>query len=132
MQEVLFQNVDCVHLRVTSPEEGLDFYRDGLALKLLWRTETACGLGTKNGFTEIVLSTEDFLTVDMRVKNVRQALQVFTAVGGKLEGEPFGIDIGECAVVTDPFGNKYCILDDTNGTYDTTEGGLVGGVSKKA
>jgi len=130
-RSALFQDVDCVHLRVTSLEEGLEFYRAKLGLKLLWQTDMACGLGTESGSTEIVLSAEDLVMVDMKVKDVEQALKTFLAAGGKVEDGPFDIDIGKCAVVADPFDNRYCILDDTNGTYDTNEDGSVSGVSKK-
>jgi len=131
VKTALFQDVDCVHLRVTSLEEGLNFYGDKLGLKLLWRTNMACGLGTESGSTEIVLSAEDLVMVDMKVENVEQALETFLAAGGKVEEGPFSIDIGKCAIVVDPFGNRYCILDDSNGTYDTAEDGSVSGVSRK-
>lgn len=127
----LFQDVDCVHLRVPSLEKGILFYRDKLGLKLLWRTDAACGLGTECGSTEIVLSTEDLVTVDMKVEKLDEALKKITMAGGKVEDGPFDIDIGKCAVVADPFGNRYCILDSRNGTYDTNDDGSVSGVSKK-
>lgn len=126
----MFEDVDCIHLCVSNLEEGLKFYRDSLGLKLLWRTDTACGLGTQKGSTEILLSAKDFVKVDLRVKNVETALGSFVQAGGKLEDGPFDIDIGKCAVVTDPWGNKYCLLDTSNGTYDTATDGKVKGISK--
>ncbi len=127
----LFENIDCIHLRVPSLQASLDFYRDALGLKLLWQTATACGLGMKADITEIVLSTEDNLMVDIRVDDVEKALPTFLEAGGKLEDGPFDIDIGKCAVVTDPWGNQYCLLDTTKGTYDTNLDGTVSGVSQK-
>lgn len=127
----LFEGIDCIHIRVPNLEEGLAFYRDALGLKLLWRTENACGLSAGAGATEIVLSSADNLMVDVKVNNVEKALPVFTNAGGKVENGPFSIDIGKCAVVSDPWGNKYCLLDTTNGTYDTNDDGMVKGVSKK-
>lgn len=128
----LFENVDCVSMRVPSIEEGLAFYRDKLGLKLFWRTEKSCGLGMENGVVEFVLTTEDNLMVDLKVDDVEQALQVFVEAGGKVEVEPFDIDIGKCAVVADPWGNEYCILDMSKGAYDTNSDGTVSGVSKKS
>lgn len=128
----LFQNIDCIHLRVPNLADGLAFYRDKLGLKLLWQTQTSCGLGMENDITEIVLSTQDLLTVDIKVPSVEQALPTFLAAGGIVEEGPFDIDIGKCVVVTDPFGNKYCLLDTTKGTYDTNDDGSVAGVSQKS
>lgn len=127
----MFQDVDCIHLRVASLEDGLNFYRDRLGLQVLWKTSTACGLNTKNGSTEIVLSTKDLTMVDLRVDKVEGALKKFVKAGGRLLDGPFNIDIGKCAVVADPWGNEYCLLDTTKGTYDTNPDNSVSGVSKK-
>lgn len=124
----LFKGIDCIHIRVPNLDEGLAFYRDALGLKLLWQTEKACALSAGAGATEIVLSSADNLMVDIKVNNVEQALPIFTGAGGKVEDGPFDIDIGQCAVVSDPWGNRYCLLDTTNGTYDTDEDGAVIGV----
>ncbi len=131
MNQPLFENIDCVHLRVPSLQEGLNFYRDTLGLKLLWQTATTCGLSMKADITAIVLSTEDNLMVDIKVNDVEKALPAFLEAGGKLEHGPFSIDIGKCAVVADPWGNHYCLLDTTKGTYDTNPDGTVSGVSQK-
>lgn len=131
MKQPLFEGVDCVHMCVADFDAGLAFYRDALGLKLLWRTEKACGLGMKVGETELVISEEDYLTVDLKVKDVSEALEVFMRAGGKVESGPFDIEIGKCAVVVDPWGNKYCLLDTSKGTYDTDEDGKVSGVSEK-
>lgn len=127
----LFINIDCVHLRVLNLEDGLAFYRDKLGLKLLWRTEKACGLGMTADVTEIVIATEDFLTVDIKVDDVEKILPEFVQAGGKVEEGPFDIDVGKCAVVADPWGNRYCLLDTTKGTYDVDDDGAVSGVSEK-
>lgn len=127
----LFEGVDCVQMCVPSIEEGLAFYRDVLGMRLLWRTETSCGLEMADGAAELVLTTADNLMVDIKVGSVEAALPVFAAAGGKIEEGPFDIDIGKCAVLADPWGNRYCILDTTKGTYDTDDDGTVSGVSKK-
>lgn len=127
----LFEKVDCIHIQVTDLDSGLEFYQKTLGLKLLWRTKDACGLGMKTGESEIVLSTQDYLMVDLKVEDVKAALEIFVQAGGKVEDGPFEIDIGKCAVVSDLWGNKYCLLDTTNGTYDTNDDGTVSGVSIK-
>ncbi len=127
----LFENVDCVSFTVDNLEKGLVFYRNLLGLKLLWKAEKSCGLGTENGSTEIVLTEEDNPMVDIKVASVEDALEAFRQAGGTLLSDPFDIDIGKCAVVRDPFGNTYCLLDMSNGTYDVDEKGNAIGVSKK-
>ncbi len=127
----LFDGVDCVHLRVADIDSGLAFYRDALGLKLLWRMEKVCGLGMKEGQAELVISEEDYLMVDLKVDDVEKAAELLVRAGGKIEDGPFDIEIGKCAVVVDPWGNRYCILDLTKGTFDTNSDGMVSGVSKK-
>ena len=127
----MFEGVDCVSMTVPNLDEGLAFYRDALGLKLLWRTEQSCGLAMKDGSAELVLTTANNVMVDLKVENVEEALPTLAAAGAKIDDGPFDIDIGKCAVVTDPWGNQYCILDTTKGTYDTHADGTVSGVSKK-
>lgn len=131
IKQPLFETIDCIHIQVADLDGGLDFYQNSLGLKLLWQTKNACGLGMKTGEPEIVISTEDYLTIDLKVENTEEALKFFVRAGGEVEDGPFNIDIGKCAVVSDPWGNKYCLLDTTNGTYDTDSEGMVEGVSKK-
>lgn len=125
----LFENVDCISMYVDDLDAGLEFYQRALGLSLLWRTEGSCGLGMPNGVAEIVLVTEHNPMVNLKVESVDEALSHITQAGGTVEYGPFDIDIGRCAVVIDPFGNRYCILDMTKGTYDVDEAGNVIGVS---
>lgn len=127
----LFQNVDCVSFYVDSLDEGISFYSGALGLKLLWRAEDSCGLGMSEGITELVLVTRRNPTVNFKVKSVESALPAFIKAGGTVEYGPFDIDIGKCAVVADKWGNRYCLLDMTKGTYDTGDDGKVTGVSAK-
>lgn len=131
MKTPLFRNVDCVSLRVPDLDAGIAFYVDHLGLKLLWRAGGSCGLGVPEGNTEVVLCTDRDPEVDLKVESVEEALQEFTAAGGSCVYGPFEIGIGKCAVVRDPWGNEYCILDMTKGTYDTDAEGNVTGVSVK-
>lgn len=127
----MFENVDCVSMYVEDLEEGLRFYRDNLGLKLLWRTGDACGLAMKKGIAEIVLTTRRNDMVDLKVADVKAFLPHFVQAGGRVVYGPFPIDIGQCAVVCDPWGNRYCVLDMTSGTYDTDAQGNVTGVTHK-
>ena len=125
----LFQNVDCVSFYVDDIDEGIAFY-SSLGLKLLWRAERSCGLGMDNDITEVVLVTEHNPVVQFKVESVEEALPHFEKSGGRVEAAPFDIDIGKCAVVSDRWGNSYCLLDMTKGTYTTDEQGNVTGGSR--
>lgn len=127
----MFENVDCISFYVDDIDKGLTFYQKSLGLKLLWRAENSCGLGMQNGITELVLVTRHNPMANMKVDSVEKALPEFIKAGGKLEYGPFDIDIGKCAVVSDPWENRYCILDMSKGTYDVDENGNVVGVSVK-
>lgn len=131
MTKPLFENVDCISMTVDDLDAGLRFYRDALGLKLLWRAEGSCGLGMPNGVAELVLTAARNPMVDLKVDSVAEALPRFTAAGGTVEYGPFEIAIGQCAVVVDPWGNRYCVLDMTKGTYDVDDTGAVQGVSQK-
>ena len=126
----LFQNVDCIELFVSSLDDGIQYYRDNLGLRLLWRAETTAGLGMEDGLTEVVLQTDrKRMNVDFKVESVVDAIGPIIAAGGKIICGPFDIPIGKCAVVQDKWGNEYVILDMTKGRYVTDEHGDVLGVS---
>lgn len=128
--QTLFQNVDCIELFVSNLDDGIQYYRDSLGLKLLWRAETTAGLGMEDGITEVVLQTERRkMNVDFKVESVVDAIGPIIAAGGKIIYGPFDIPIGKCAVVQDKWGNEYVILDMTKGRYVTDEHGNVLGVS---
>ena len=124
-----FEGVDCVSLYVDDLDKGLRFYQNALGLKLLWRTDGSCGLGMPGGVAELVLTLSRNPMVDMKVASVEKDLPRFIQAGGTVEVGPFDIDIGKCAVVSDPWGNRYCVLDMTKGAYTVDERGTVSGVS---
>ena len=129
----LFTNVDCIELYVTDLDDGIHYYSVCMGLKLLWRTDTSVGLGMENSITEIVLQTErQFMSVDMKVDSVADAIERIVGAGGRVEYGPFDIPIGKCAVIRDKWDNKYVILDMSKGKYTTDEAGNVTGVSKEA
>lgn len=124
----LFTKVDCFRLYVPDLEKGLEFYRDGLGLYVIWRTETAVGLGLDDDVTEIVIHNErEGQEVDMMVDSVEEAVKTIESNGGKVKVGPFDIKIGKCAVIEDPWSNEYVILDSTKGKFITdSEGHVVG------
>ncbi|BEP28156.1 VOC family protein [Helicovermis profundi] len=128
MSSSLFTKVDCFRLYIPDLEEGLSYYRDCLGLSLIWRTETAIGLGMDNDVTEIVIHNErKGQEVDLMVKSVEIAVEIIKSSGGRVIVEPFDIKIGKCAVVQDPWANQYVILDSSKGTFITDENGNVVG-----
>lgn len=128
MLKPLFECVDCVSLYVDDIDEGVRFYRDSLGLRLLWRTDGACGLGLADDITEVVLVKAHNPTANFKVDSVERALTQFIQAGGRVVYGPFDIDIGKCVVVSDKWDNRYCLLDMTKGVYATDENGNVTGV----
>jgi predicted enzyme related to lactoylglutathione lyase len=97
-------------------------------MKVIWKTESSAGLGLSEGITEVVLQNErKELNVDFKVDSVVEAVKDIEKAGGQVIYGPFDIPIGKCAVVKDPWGNRYVILDTTKGTYITDdEGNIIG------
>ncbi len=122
----LFTKVDCFRLYVPDLDEGLRFYKDSLGLNLIWRTNTAIGLGMDNDITEIVIQNDrQGQEVDLMVDSVENAIETIKKSGGRIVTGPFDIKIGKCAVVEDPWSNQYVILDSSKGTFITDEDGNV-------
>lgn len=125
----LFKCIDCVQLYVPDLEEGIKYYRDGMGLEVLWKTDTSVGMGMPGGITEVVLQNERAgMEVDIKVKSVEYAVKEITKAGGSVVCGPFDIPIGKCAVIKDKWNNKYAILDMSKGKYVTDEDGNVTGV----
>ncbi|MBN1969310.1 MAG: GNAT family N-acetyltransferase [Candidatus Delongbacteria bacterium] len=131
MNKTLFKKIDCLRLFVDNLDNGLKFYRDSLGLKLIWKTEFSAGLSFDDNITELVIQTKDkWQETDIMVDSVEEAVEILKNAGGKIVDGPFDIDIGKCAVVNDPWGNEYVILDSTKGNYITDERSSIIGVSK--
>jgi predicted enzyme related to lactoylglutathione lyase len=122
----MFRKVDCVRLPVGDIEGALAFYSDQLGLELYWRTPTAVGLRMPDSDAEIVLHAEgDPPEVDLKVDSVEAAVGRFTDAGGQVMDGPFEIQIGLAAVVKDPWGNRYVLVDQSKGLLRTDEQGNV-------
>jgi len=129
MPKPLFQKLDCIHVDVPDLDTGLEFYRDKLGLELKWRGKTSAGLKLGNEGSEVVLDTEPLeWKTDLLVDSVPDAVQQFEESGGTVLRCPFDIQIGKAAVVRDPWGNEYTLLDQGKGTFDTDDTGNVTGV----
>ena len=111
-------------------DAGLEFYRDKLGLEMIWRSETSAGLKLGDDGSEVVLDTEPLQwKTDLLVRSVPEAVTQFEESGGTVLRGPFEIQIGKAAVVRDPWGNEYTLLDQSKGTFDTDDAGKVTGVS---
>ncbi len=122
----IFSYVDCIELYTPDIQKGIDYYCNNLGLKVIWKTESSVGLGMSEGITEVVLQNErKEMNVDFKVESVTEAVKDIEKAGGQILYGPFDIPIGKCAVVKDPWDNKYVILDTTKGTYITDEDGNI-------
>lgn len=115
--------VDCVMFRVDDVDAAFAFYRDTMGLVPLWREGGMVGLGfpeslAKGVSTELVLHNNPAIPktdVNYKVDDVGAAVQALVAEGCTVVAGPFPIAIGQCAVITDPFGNSLTLVDLTTG-----------------
>jgi predicted enzyme related to lactoylglutathione lyase len=122
----LFTKVDCIQMYVPDLKDGIKFYCDNLGLKVIWRTDTAVGLGMDDAITEIVIQNErKEQEIDFMVDSAVEAADRIETAGGRIIFGPFDIRIGKCAVVEDPWGNRYVILDSSKGTFITDDDGNI-------
>jgi lactoylglutathione lyase len=106
-----FRKIDCVRLPVDDLDEAIGFY-GRLGHEVTWRRPTQAGLRLPESDAEIVLQTElPEQEIDFLVDDADWAADRFTRIGGRLIEGPFDIEVGRCAVVEDPFGNKLVLLD---------------------
>lgn len=126
MNEPLFRKIDCLSLPVKDIEAALEFYRDRLGLRLVWRTDAAAGLRMADNDGELVLRmSEDPPETDLTVESAEEAARRFVEAGGTVIAGPFGIKIGKCVVVQDPWGNHLVLLDCSKGLLKTDADGFV-------
>jgi predicted enzyme related to lactoylglutathione lyase len=112
----LFRKVDCLSLPVPDLDAALAFYSERLGHELIWRSSTAAGVKLPDSDAELVLHTDGRpMETDLAVDSVPDALETFTAAGGRVLSGPFDIPIGLCAVVADPWGNVLVLLDTSKG-----------------
>jgi len=130
----LFQNVDCLGVRVPDIEEALTFYQGRLGQRLLWQTPTSAGLAFSDAepMPELVLHTDVWpIATAIKVECVAEAVERFLDSGGTLVEAPSEIAIGQLAVVADPWNNHLVLLDSSKGRLQTDTAGNVVGVAKE-
>lgn len=125
----VFQYIDNIEFKVPDLEAGLRFYRDQLGHKLIWRTDDAAGLKMPETQTEIVLYTKHESGYCIKVQDVNDAVRRIVAAGGKVVVPVFDMQIGRRAVVQDPWGNRFTILDFSKGLFVTDANGNVTGTA---
>jgi predicted enzyme related to lactoylglutathione lyase len=131
VSDPLLRKVDCVQIPVPDIESGLAFYRDRLGHTLIWRTETSAGLRMPEADTGVVIETErPEMEANLLVDSADEAAARIVEAGGSVVAEPFDIQVGRCAVVEDPWGNRLVILDMSQGRLVTDADGNVIGNAK--
>jgi lactoylglutathione lyase len=115
----LIRSIDSLQVPVPDLDLALAFYRDRLGHRVIWRSDTAVGLRLPADEAELVLQIErPEQETDLMVADVDAALVDWAAAGGSIEVPAFDIQIGHCAVVRDPFGNRLVLLDASKGPLD--------------
>ena len=122
----LFRKVDCHSIPVPDLHTALTFYRNKLGHELMWRDATAAGLRLPDSEAELVLHTDERpIETDLLVASVPAAIERFVQAGGRVVEGPFQIRIGLCAVIEDPWQNRFVILDSSKGQLRTDASGSV-------
>ena len=112
----MFRKLDCIQLPVPNLDAAIAFYGDGLGHQVLWRRKRSAGLRLPDTDAELVLQTQrDEPETDILVASADAAAEAFVCAGGRVVEAPFDIEIGRCAVVADPWGNRLVLLDMTKG-----------------
>jgi lactoylglutathione lyase len=119
--EPTFKGVDCFMVKVGNLDEGINFYVNKLGHKLNWKTPTSAGLLMGESTSELVLHTEIGPETDLLVDDVRAAFSRLVEAGAKVIREPHEIQIGLCAALDDPGGNRFVIVDLSKGLLRTDE-----------
>ena len=128
----LIREVYCFQLYVDDLDAGIGFYRDRLGHELIWRSEFAAGLWLPISDVELVLQVQrKEPETGLVFESADEVAIRFESAGGSIVTQPFDIQIGRCAVVEDPWGNRFFLLDRKKGTLLTDEMGNVVAISKE-
>lgn len=115
----MLRKIDCIMIRVPDITAAVEYYIAVLGLRHNWTREHAVGLGFPETDAEIVLHDFDDMPgpaeAHYLVDDVVGAVAELTRQGCHILVAPFEIEIGQCAVIEDPFGVRLCILDMTKG-----------------
>jgi predicted enzyme related to lactoylglutathione lyase len=125
-----------VNIDVDDLEKATRFYCDGLGLRVGRRFEgwtelvgaaAPIYLLPKAAGTAVSTATGEKRTyrrhwtpvhLDFVVPDIRKALERAVAAGAKVEGDVSNHAYGKLALMADPFGNGFCLLEFTGRGYD--------------
>jgi catechol 2,3-dioxygenase-like lactoylglutathione lyase family enzyme len=131
VNEPLFRKLDNLLLRVPDLEAAIEFYRDRLGHRVVWRSDEAVGFALPDTDAELVVHLNLGPETDVVVEDTDEAFKLFLGAGGESVVAPFEIAIGRCARVRDPFGNELTLLDQSKGRLAAdVEGRVIGVVSR--
>jgi lactoylglutathione lyase len=128
MPEPLLRKIDCYMLKTHDLDEAVAFYGGRLGHPMLWRTAEAVAFEIPESEAELVVHTELGPEVYFLVDDVDAAYRSLLKSGATSIKPPFEIQIGKCAIVRDPLGNRLAILDQSKGKLVTDSKGNVIGV----
>ena len=115
----MLRKIDCVMIRVDDVEVAAAYYTKVFGLDPQWSGDDSIGLVFPESDAEIVLHNDpgipSSVEVHYLVDDVVAAVAHFAEQGCRVLVVPFDITIGKCAVISDPFGTRLCILDMTKG-----------------
>lgn len=116
----MLRKIDCVMIRVNDVEAAAGYYARVFGLQPQWSGDDSIGLALPETDAEIVLHNDPDIPsaaeVHYLVDDVIEAVAHFALHGCQVLVAPFDITIGKCAVISDPFNTRLCILDMTKGS----------------
>lgn len=111
----MLRKIDCIMIRVDDVEAAAAYYTRVFGLRPQWNGDASIGLLFPESDAEIVLHSNPDMPSSVEVyylvDNVVTAVAYFVEQGCTVLITPFDITIGKCAVISDPFGTRLCILD---------------------
>ena len=129
----MLRKIDCVMIRVDDVEAAAAYYARVFGLRPQWSGDDSIGLAFPETDAEIVLHNDpdipSAVEVHYLVDNVVDAVAYFVQQECQVLVPPFDITIGKCAVISDPFGTRLCILDLTKGLRPLNLAGTATGKS---
>ena len=106
-------------IRVDDVEAAAAYYAKVFGLHPQWSGDDSIGLAFPETDAEMVLHNDpnipSSVEVHYLVDDVVDAVAHFAVHGCQVLVAPFDITIGKCAVISDPFGTRLCILDMAKG-----------------
>lgn len=115
----MLKKIDCILIKTPNLDRAAKLYEEAFGLRRLWGDDRQIGLGMSDTDAEIVLHCDEAIPVEVDVNylvdDVVIAVQKLTQKGFRVVRAPFDIAIGKCAVLQDPLGITWSLLDMTKG-----------------